>query len=58
MQCPKYTKTAMQKKESFNWTIWERVYMRAEVNSNQFEILQTVNHRSDIKLRRIIKVNN
>ena len=38
MQCPKYTKTAMRKKASFNWTIWEHVYTRLEVNSNWFEI--------------------
>ena len=95
MQCPKYTKAAMWKKASFNWTIWEHVYMSPEVNSNRFEIslwskisrrckvtshefrrnethfgasftsvkltkakFQAVNHRSEIKLRRIIKVNN
>ena len=38
MHCPKYTKTAMQKEASFNWTIWEYVYTRPEVNSNWFEI--------------------
>ena len=27
------------KKVSFNWTVWKHIYMRPEVNSNQFEIL-------------------
>ena len=38
MQCPKYTKTAMQKKSKFQLNYLRARLHEPEVNSNRFEI--------------------